>query len=270
MKTYVLYHGECPDGFTAAWAFWQKLGDKAEYYPVKYGKPLPEMEKGAKVYIVDFSYSRDELLKIKENHPDLFLLDHHKTAEASLKGLDFAHFDMTKSGAVLAWEYLNKDKPAPKLTKYVEDQDLWNWVLENSKEVNAFIGTNKYDFNDWEMLAAKLENELGQVVDMGKVLLENDRIMVDSLCKTARMVKFAGHKVPCANAPVLHSKTGHELLIRYKEAPFAMTWFMEQDGKVGISLRSRGDFDVSEVAKQFGGGGHKAASGCRIDTIPGL
>jgi phosphoesterase RecJ-like protein len=31
-----------------------------------------------------------------------------------------------------------------------------------------------------------------------------------------------------------------------------------------VSLRSKGDIDVCEVAKQFGGGGHKNASGCTV------
>jgi len=30
------------------------------------------------------------------------------------------------------------------------------------------------------------------------------------------------------------------------------------------ALRSRGDFDVSAVARQFGGGGHKAAAGFSV------
>ncbi|RMF93018.1 MAG: bifunctional oligoribonuclease/PAP phosphatase NrnA [Nitrospinota bacterium] len=33
--------------------------------------------------------------------------------------------------------------------------------------------------------------------------------------------------------------------------------------KIRISLRSRGPFDVQAIAKQFGGGGHKKAAGCR-------
>lgn len=37
-------------------------------------------------------------------------------------------------------------------------------------------------------------------------------------------------------------------------------------GKVRASLRSRGDFDVASVARQFGGGGHKNAAGCTFDT----
>ena len=38
------------------------------------------------------------------------------------------------------------------------------------------------------------------------------------------------------------------------------------DGTYKVSLRSNHDIDVSEVAKVFGGGGHKQAAGCTIDT----
>lgn len=35
--------------------------------------------------------------------------------------------------------------------------------------------------------------------------------------------------------------------------------------KIRVSLRSRGEFDVSEVAREFGGGGHRNAAGCSFD-----
>jgi bifunctional oligoribonuclease and PAP phosphatase NrnA len=37
------------------------------------------------------------------------------------------------------------------------------------------------------------------------------------------------------------------------------------DGRYRVSLRSKGAVDVAAVAEQFGGGGHKCASGCSID-----
>ncbi len=47
----------------------------------------------------------------------------------------------------------------------------------------------------------------------------------------------------------------------------AVAFFKEWDnGEFRVSLRSKGDIDVGQVAKQFGGGGHKNASGC---TVPG-
>ena len=41
------------------------------------------------------------------------------------------------------------------------------------------------------------------------------------------------------------------------------------DGKIRISFRSKGRVDVNRIARQFGGGGHMAASGCTIEgTLP--
>jgi phosphoesterase RecJ-like protein len=38
-----------------------------------------------------------------------------------------------------------------------------------------------------------------------------------------------------------------------------------EDGHFRVSLRSREDFPIAEVAKSFGGGGHPTAAGCRME-----
>jgi phosphoesterase RecJ-like protein len=50
----------------------------------------------------------------------------------------------------------------------------------------------------------------------------------------------------------------------------AVVFFKEVDhSQYRVSLRSKGGIDVGEVAKRFGGGGHKNASGCTVDgTLP--
>jgi len=40
--------------------------------------------------------------------------------------------------------------------------------------------------------------------------------------------------------------------------------FREEAGRISVTFRSRGHADVSSLAKIFGGGGHKNASGCKI------
>lgn len=40
--------------------------------------------------------------------------------------------------------------------------------------------------------------------------------------------------------------------------------FREQDGRVKVSLRGKGDVDVNRIAAQFGGGGHRNAAGCTV------
>jgi phosphoesterase RecJ-like protein len=37
------------------------------------------------------------------------------------------------------------------------------------------------------------------------------------------------------------------------------------DGRFRVSLRSKGKLDVSQIAADFGGGGHVCASGCAVD-----
>ncbi len=38
------------------------------------------------------------------------------------------------------------------------------------------------------------------------------------------------------------------------------------DTQSKVSLRSRGNYDISEIAAQFGGGGHAGAAGCKLDV----
>ena len=71
-----------------------------------------------------------------------------------------------------------------------------------------------------------------------------------------------------ANAPaVLASDLGHELA--NKSGTFGLVWSMAGDGQIHCSLRSNGDYDVSAIAKAFGGGGHRNAAGFStdIDTL---
>ena len=147
----VLYHAGCDDGFGAAYAIWLKYGYKAKYIPVQYGQDFPEVSPGETVFVVDFSYPRDVLQDIA-NRCKLVVLDHHKTAMDDLADLPFAHFDMNKSGAVLAWEYFHPNRPIPVLLKYVQDYDLWTKELINTEENKAWRGSFNRTFERWQTM----------------------------------------------------------------------------------------------------------------------
>ena len=72
-QTYVLYHDHCPDGFGAAWAFHrtlgcQECGQPTTYLPQSYGDPMPWMEPGSRLFILDFSYPRETILELQRTH----------------------------------------------------------------------------------------------------------------------------------------------------------------------------------------------------------
>ncbi|MFH1093288.1 MAG: bifunctional oligoribonuclease/PAP phosphatase NrnA [Candidatus Omnitrophota bacterium] len=57
------------------------------------------------------------------------------------------------------------------------------------------------------------------------------------------------------------------VFVRMIEGAEVVAFLREMDNKPGVkvSFRSKKDIDVNEIAKKFGGGGHKAASGCVIE-----
>ena len=257
MNTYILYHASCYDGFGAAWAAWRKFGDDAKYIPVHYGKPMPELPDGSDVFIVDFSYPRQELLALKARMNSLVVLDHHKTAQQDLAGLDFAIFDMDKPGAVLAWKYFHPAKPVPKLLEYVQDRDLWRWNLAQSREFSAALQSYKMDFELWE----NMMNKTLSLIDEGEAILRWQQQKIDVAVNHARLIDIAGYQVPVINATQLMSEICHALCDKYPDAPFSAYYFDDKDGNRQWGLRSVGEFDVSAVAKLFGGGGHRNAAG---------
>ncbi len=255
MRIVVLYHASCHDGFGAAWATWKKFGDSAEYRAVQYGDAPPCLDGPLQLYILDFSYSREAIEEMKVKYGRLVVIDHHKSAMNALAGVDDTIFDMNKSAAVLAWEHLFPNISVPELLRYVQDYDLWKFELPDSKEVSAALGSYPLDFSVWNSL------EPDVLAADGRPLLRLQTEMVKTICDEARLERIETFVVPVVNTTVHGSEVGEELLRRHPKSPFSVSYNDRADGLRHWSLRSRSDFDVSLVAKKFGGGGHKQAAG---------
>lgn len=254
----VIYHGpECPDGFCAALAAWLRYGDAAEYVPAQYGEPPPEV-RGRCVDVLDFSYSRRMLKAMNELAETLLVLDHHKTAEAELAGLPYCRFHSDRSGAMMAWEHYHPDKEPPRLFQYVQDRDLWRWALPKSREVSAAIASYPKRFNIWaEWLALSDDEWWSKFAADGEAILRYQEMVVAQHVARATETEMGGHKIPMVNATLLQSEIAGKLA---EGRPFGAVWFT--DGRKIWSLRSRDDgVDVSVIAAQFGGGGHKNSAG---------
>jgi phosphoesterase RecJ-like protein len=53
-----------------------------------------------------------------------------------------------------------------------------------------------------------------------------------------------------------------------KGTDFGIVMVETNEGVLSVSFRSRSGFDVSKIAEEVGGGGHKAAAGARIEGLP--
>lgn len=297
---YVLYHASCSDGFGAAFAAWLLFGNEAQYIAVQYGKPMPNIPTGEdiEVYLVDFSYPTAEIEQLMSSRGKVVILDHHETARTELQSMEAEHkgephlirFDMTKSGAVMAWEYFFPNQPVPKFFLYLQDRDLWQWKLENSREVSDSIRSYPFEFEKWQEVSGiravgrhtpNEESCITTLMQEGIGIRRLTRQTVELAAKNAGWAIFQKSKeivfqdevgglgpefsiywaAPALNCTAFISETCEQMLVLHPTAKFVVSYFDTNDGKRIWSLRSRPEFDCSIIAKHFGGGGHKQAAG---------
>ncbi|MGK0291069.1 MAG: oligoribonuclease NrnB/cAMP/cGMP phosphodiesterase (DHH superfamily) [bacterium] len=264
--TMVWYHANCPDGFGAAWAAWKRFGDNASYFPTHHGENLPHFDENTTIYMVDFSVKKSVMEEVCQTAHQVIVIDHHKSAVEDLiwneskqpENLDL-HFDMDHSGAVLTWEFFHQE-PTPLLLKYIEDRDLWRFQLESSSAVSAWFQSIQSDnFQIFGELVDILseETQKNTAIIEGNAILRYITLQAEKIASLAHLVKLDGHEVWCVNSSMFASEVG---AILAEKGPFGIVW-RAKGGKKIFSLRGNDKVDVSEIASQFGGGGHKNAAG---------
>ncbi len=270
MRT-VIYHANCVDGFTAAWAAWRKFGDTdTRYIAAEYNDPPPADLEGH-VYILDFSYPRavmQELLnRLLNKGSTLTLLDHHESAMKESGDLFHKQcFDMTRSGARMAWEYFHPGIAVPQVVQFVEDRDLWKFELRNSKEINESLRMVAKEFTVWDIVARDMENDTNPYADMGRALLKQLRVFCENDAARAVMGVLGRHAaVFVTSTKNYESELGHFLLEKFPHVEIAVVSYVDAQFRTVYSLRSRkGGANVAELAVQWGGGGHASAAGFKV------
>lgn len=285
-----IYHGNCDDGFGAAWAVRKFFGDDVLFIPGVYGNDPPDVA-GKNVLMVDFSYKRpvlDGMLRSGDANQamTICILDHHKTAAADLADIAFpedsydpatwrnkwemacewpvrAIFDMNRSGAQIAWDYLFDGEERPQFIDLIGDRDLWKFEYgDRTRRFSAALRTYPMTFESWDRIADAPED----LVAEGAGILRAHNANIAKFLSDAYFDEVGGYRVPVVNVPYHYaSDTAHALLSKFPDAPFTACWFKRGDGMVQWSLRSEDTrADVSEIAKQLGGGGHRNAAGFQV------
>ena len=262
LRPLCIYHGNCADGFGAAWVFSRHAGEDFDFHPGVYQNTPPEVE-GRDVYLADFSYKREVMEDILAKARSVTLIDHHKTALddlAPIMGRMRCHCGLDHSGAMLAWQFIRGDDDPPPLLRHIEDRDLWRFALPHTREIQANVFSHPYDFAVWDGLMAA---PVDQLVAEGKAIeRKHFKDIAELVGAFKHRRNIGGYNVPVSNLPyTLTSDAGH---LMADGEPFAACYWDTPDGRV-YSLRSTdAGIDVSEIAKQYGGGGHRNASGFRV------
>ena len=272
------------------------LGKDRKVYILDFSLPKPQMEQllrvAKKVVWLDHHKSALEMWCGGSPEDGVYM--------CSIGGSEQRHFirlHNEKSGAVLAWEYFHSGTEIPMFIKHIDDYDRWQFKLVGTKAFNkALWSFAPWSFEDWKVRYLNGTNlwsgelagsDLTSYIEQGKAILRAHDQNVQSVVKNAtrkceipfdeegaldcvepRLEWNNGgywmvHGLAANCPPHLHSDVGHGLA--NQSGTFGLCWFIDKENVCRCSLRSNGDYDVSTIAKAFGGGGHKNAAGFTID-----
>lgn len=278
-KNIIIYHNNCSDGFTSAAIaakYFTENNQIFELVPGVYGELPPDVT-DANVYFLDFSYKKDQLLHLLKVAKQITLIDHHITAINDLKDLinnpptNFAHvIDLKKSGAGLTWDYFYPNLKRPNLVDYVEDRDIWNWNLNKTHEY--LMALELYDFTI-ESYILHLDKSLNDIYHTGDCIRTGtivanyfDKIVDQIIQENLYYVTYGSSSklIPIINCTGKFSSHVGNKLAKKHPTLFSVMYEIIGD-EVRLSFRSvdTGQ-DVSVIAKELGGGGHRNASGAKI------
>lgn len=268
----VFYHANCPDGFGAAWSYWrahrhlQKTNPHfrhhtLEMHPIGHHQhDLPSVE-GKNVVMVDVVLDNSVAMNRLVSEAKTFrLLDHHQSAYAQYHGESWAHFDLSKSGAVLAWEDSHPNQELPLLLKCIQERDLEKRLDSNTEAILQVADSTTRSFYDWELLHQNLAQNLDLVLQNGHLMRDRVYAAIERLTQNAIPISMRGRQGWAINAPVEFGIMVINKLLERPDTDFGFSWYVDAKGDVRASWRSH-TMDVIELANRYGGGGHPYSAG---------
>jgi oligoribonuclease NrnB/cAMP/cGMP phosphodiesterase (DHH superfamily) len=274
----IYYHNADNDGKTSGAIVYNALGREncllkgLDYGMYDFEKEYKSWKKDDIVYLVDFSFQKNgEMEKAFLKLRDRFIfIDHHKTAIEQIKGLPIKGLRRIGISACrLCWEYFYPNDEEPEVVKLIGMYDVWDL----NKKVETFqLGVSMLDLSpdseNWKVLFKSDKEFIKKICDDGEVIQKY--LNIDSKNKVKKFAfehKIENYNAICMNAVKSGSKIFDSVFDEKKHDIMVTFGKMSKYGMWNISFYSKDNGpDVSELAKSFGGGGHKNAAGCEVST----
>lgn len=251
-----------------------------------------ELVSGRHVVLLDIHLEKC-LRMVADKAASVFVGDHHRSGEQLIKLLAAAFpdtftyvFDMSRSGARIAWDHFHSGEKVPPVIAYVEDRDLWAWRLPRSLEINEtlFVDNHMASFALLEALHRRWaadDSVTEALAQEGRYYLKAQARIVDGLASRAGTMSMSSagrdYRVLAVNAGTLNSEVGGRLLSRcaaryesYWPVDFVAIWsYHPKNDHIRVSCRAaREGIDLAAItltpAGGIGGGGHAKAAGFTI------
>lgn len=278
----LFYHANCPDGFGAAWAYWRAaknhqdpvpamerrvLGRSLEFYAIgHHDKNLPSV-KGKHVIMVDVALQDEAMMDVIAKEAQSFrLIDHHQSSFDLYSHKSWAFFDLNKSGCVLAWEDSHPGEPIPRLLQCIQERDLECMMDVDTESILQVLDSTARTFYDWDILNDTICKNPESVLQDGRLMRDRVAAAVVRLIQNAIPIAMNGYKGWAVNSQIELGTLAANRLSDRPDSDFGFSWYVDQDGLVRGSWRSK-TINVIDLAKRYNGGGHPYSAGATLTLL---
>lgn len=236
--------------------------------------PLDKVNDEELVFFVDYSFKENTLHVLTElmaKDCQIIWIDHHTSSlnlcekYPQLKDIEGIRQDGI-SGAALTYMFIHDVAfdDVPLYIRLVSDYDCWKYKYgDTTTHFKLGVETHPYDALDkiWDKLyddTSEHREETQNLINVGKTIkqyIDNDNNYYRD--HFAYESEIDGHKVLVVNKKSNSWVFGD----RYNDYPLVMTYVFDGTNYTYSIFSSNPDVDCSEIAKKFGGGGHKGAAG---------
>lgn len=282
------YHKPDLDGHCSG-AIVKREYPSCEMIPLDYDDEFPwdTIEKNELVIMVDFGLQPfSDMIKLN-NLADLIWIDHHATAldnhEKSGEPIDGIR-RLDSAGCELTWEYFNPSEQIPRSVYYLGRYDIWKheedpYILLFQYGMQQFKDTSP-ESDVWTSLLpnsnsfknyvnGNIDKELvSKITEDGKIIQKYQEAINDKSVKALAFdVTFEGLRGIAAN--IGRSSSLYFESLWDEDKYDIMIPFCRKNGTWTVSLyTTKENINVGEIAKKYGGGGHKGAAGFQIQKLP--
>lgn len=268
-----------------------------------YGGPIPDLSEYDKIIMCDISFPIKNMMELIKTYKENFIyIDHHQRTINELilanennlpySGLVTIDGGIKYAACELVWQYFFPKESTPEIIRLLGMYDSFRHKSTNQEQkvlefqYGAIQAISNYN-EAYKYLQESLTYQKGAKVNTIIAYILNAGIPIyQYLCTEAKQiyknafpimfqekthddgekagVKF--RKFFCVN----HNRFNpiNFNIDYHKEGYDGFASFYYDNNKWAFSLyNDNGEFDVSNIAKQFGGGGHAGASGFGIDNI---
>lgn len=273
-----IHHNKDMDGF-ASGAIVKFKYPEAKLIGWDYKDEIPDFKQfvGEDVIMIDITFPLLKCQELSYLTQNLTIIDHHvsfkkQVDELEEGALNFVYiYEDRVAACEIGWRYLFS-ADIPHIIKLIGRYDTWRqeegfWAEETLPFKYYMYGQTNSAENFPIHLISWSEDRLFELVVAGKSIMKYQEMMDESATRAYSFEKEAyGARALVLNVPYFNSES---LKTKYNpDLHDIMVGFCFTGTKWSVSLRSaKPEFDVSVIARQRGGGGHKGAAGFEVKTF---